>query len=67
VEPMISMKELSIGEELVVLSPILSLFHISENHGYKRRLISGRYLSLILRTAKHWFKLDIFTSTLKSY
>jgi hypothetical protein len=40
------MKELSIGEELVVLCPILSLFHISENHGYKPKVIVLNILRL---------------------
>jgi hypothetical protein len=44
---MISMKELSIGEELVVLSPILSLFHISENHGYKPKVIFLKIVRLV--------------------
>jgi hypothetical protein len=32
-------RTLSIGEELVVLCPILDFFHISENHGYKPKVI----------------------------
>ncbi len=43
------------------------ILRLGEEVGIICRLISGRYLSLILRTTKHWFKLDIFTSMLQSY